>query len=292
LLLLVFLSSKPVNAQCDYYYWYFDEKNCIDKCHQWRYIVVDHDTDTASVRIQLEQLGYAVVSFKKTSTDYQPYHSEPIKQRYWTIIESNDICDTIEINIDKISYEGPFFSYKKQSLLGATDRFSVMLHELSDTTLLQNMTQMYGVEILGTALFTTLSFWLSCSNLSAGNALEMANLFHESGFFEWASPNLLLIWGLPIVLCDELGFSNISSIAEVQVYPNPTTGQLTINNEQLTIIGIEVFDVYGRKHEWANGRRDEGAKGVVMDISGLAAGVYFVKIRTEVGETIKKVIKQ
>jgi hypothetical protein len=28
-----------------------------------------------------------------------------------------------------------------------------------------------------------------------------------------------------------------------------------------------------------------------MDISGLPAGIYFVKIRTEAGEVVKKVIK-
>jgi len=33
----------------------------------------------------------------------------------------------------------------------------------------------------------------------------------------------------------------------IQVYPNPTTGQLTIDNEQLTINIVEVYDVCGRK---------------------------------------------
>ena len=33
------------------------------------------------------------------------------------------------------------------------------------------------------------------------------------------------------------------------VYPNPTSGQLTINNEQLTIDNIEIFDVFGRKEK-------------------------------------------
>ena len=33
----------------------------------------------------------------------------------------------------------------------------------------------------------------------------------------------------------------------ISIYPNPTTGQLTINNEQLIINNVEVFDIYGRK---------------------------------------------
>jgi hypothetical protein len=51
--------------------------------------------------------------------------------------------------------------------------------------------------------------------------------------------------------------------------------------------------VVGRKHESTKARRDEGANGeFVMDISELAAGVYFVKIYTESGEVVKKVVKQ
>jgi len=39
--------------------------------------------------------------------------------------------------------------------------------------------------------------------------------------------------------------------------------------------------------------RKSGAEGeVVLDISYLVAGIYFVKITTEKGEVIKKVVKQ
>jgi hypothetical protein len=55
---------------------------------------------------------------------------------------------------------------------------------------------------------------------------------------------------------------------------------------------IEVFDGYGRKHESAKGRKDEGANEVVMDISHLAAGMYFVKIFTEAGKVVRKVVKE
>ena len=33
----------------------------------------------------------------------------------------------------------------------------------------------------------------------------------------------------------------------IKVYPNPTTGELRIDNGQLTIENVEVFDIYGRK---------------------------------------------
>jgi endo-1,4-beta-xylanase len=41
---------------------------------------------------------------------------------------------------------------------------------------------------------------------------------------------------------EELGIRNY----ELGIYPNPTRGQLTINNEQLTMNNIEIYDVMGR----------------------------------------------
>jgi hypothetical protein len=74
------------------------------------------------------------------------------------------------------------------------------------------------------------------------------------------------------------------------IFPNPTTGELTINNEQLTINNIEIFDVYGRsvsKPETRNPKPE-----TVLDISHLPSGIYFIKIETEKGTVTKKIIKQ
>jgi hypothetical protein len=74
----------------------------------------------------------------------------------------------------------------------------------------------------------------------------------------------------------------------ITLYPNPTTGELRIlvNNEQLIMNNVEVFDVYGRK------QKAESRKQNVVDISHLPTGVYFVKIFTEIDEIVKKVVKQ
>jgi hypothetical protein len=46
---------------------------------------------------------------------------------------------------------------------------------------------------------------------------------------------------------DEISIIENRAANVVKLYPNPTTGELTINNEQLTMNNIEIFDVYGRK---------------------------------------------
>jgi len=87
-------------------------------------------------------------------------------------------------------------------------------------------------------------------------------------------------------------FEPRQELADVKVYPNPTTGELKIENGELKINNVEIFDVFGRKIEGMKERRSEGVKEVVLDISGLSAGIYFVKIITEKGVAVKKVVKQ
>jgi len=84
-----------------------------------------------------------------------------------------------------------------------------------------------------------------------------------------------------------LSIKNISATTTA-VYPNPTTGQLTIDNGQLTIHNVEIFDIYGRKQlSIVNCQLSIN----VINISHLPAGIYFVRIYKENNtvETIKLV---
>jgi hypothetical protein len=76
----------------------------------------------------------------------------------------------------------------------------------------------------------------------------------------------------------------------VQINPNTTTGELIINNEQLTMNNVEVFDVFGRKQ--SSHHLIPTSSHHLFNISHLQAGIYFLKITTDTGEVVKKVIKQ
>jgi hypothetical protein len=92
------------------------------------------------------------------------------------------------------------------------------------------------------------------------------------------------------------------ALANITLVPNPTTGELRITSYELRIDEIEIFDIYGKK-VWSKfpsvipnvvrnlehyGQQTDGA---IINITVLPAGIYFVKIKTEVGEVIKKVVK-
>ena len=77
---------------------------------------------------------------------------------------------------------------------------------------------------------------------------------------------------------------------KIVLYPNPTMGMLTIESEKLSIMKIEIFDMYSRKQnvKAVNSSSVESK----FDISQLSKGIYFVKIFTEIGEVVNKVVKQ
>jgi len=92
--------------------------------------------------------------------------------------------------------------------------------------------------------------------------------------------------------CDSIPFiDNITPYnSNFKIYPNPTTGELTIDNGQLTINSVEIFDIYGRKLH-SSPLTSHLAPRTSINISHLQAGIYFVKISTEAGVTTRKIIK-
>ena len=89
---------------------------------------------------------------------------------------------------------------------------------------------------------------------------------------------------------NNVGIVETHNCASLRVYPNPTTGELTINNEQLTINDVEVFDIYGRKQ--SSHHQILSSSHHLINIAHLPSGIYFVKISTEAGEVVKKVVKE
>jgi hypothetical protein len=88
----------------------------------------------------------------------------------------------------------------------------------------------------------------------------------------------------------EIKIAETQHATSLQVYPNPTTGELRITNYELRIIEIEIYDVYGRSillftrplvHSFTT----------TFNISHLPAGIYFLKITTDNEVIVKKIVK-
>ena len=102
----------------------------------------------------------------------------------------------------------------------------------------------------------------------------------------------------PKVAITEQGISS-----EIAIYPNPTDGMLHVETRLLrqaqqplaSLQNIEIFDVFGRKaplNPPKGGRLPSfGGVGEGFDISNLPTGIYFIRIQTENGIVVRKIIK-
>jgi len=90
------------------------------------------------------------------------------------------------------------------------------------------------------------------------------------------------------VLNATVGITSAELSNQIVVYPNPTTGELRIENGELRIKGVEVYDAFGKKQLSIVNCQLSIEK---IDISNFSAGIYFVRITTENGIVTKKVLK-
>ena len=88
--------------------------------------------------------------------------------------------------------------------------------------------------------------------------------------------------------------------SELIIYPNPTTGLLTICDVRYAICDVEIFDMMGRDvvgttFTVAHVETDNYPSlqpTTTINIAHLPTGIYFIRIQTETGTVMRKIVKQ
>ena len=80
-----------------------------------------------------------------------------------------------------------------------------------------------------------------------------------------------------------LGSDN-QQVNNILLYPNPVKDILYIHTKTDEVISVTIYDL--------NGRKCLTAEGAAINVEALKAGLYFVNITTESGNTTYKLIKQ
>jgi len=117
-------------------------------------------------------------------------------------------------------------------------------------------------------------------NLSDGNYEYYVVTHYTNHCISYPSNNITAI----------LEVDEIEVIEKIVIYPNPATGELRINSGELRIENVEFFDIYGRKLQMSP--MSLSSPETVLNISHLPAGVYFLRVNTNIGQVIKKVLKE
>jgi len=87
-----------------------------------------------------------------------------------------------------------------------------------------------------------------------------------------------------------IGINDIVNENAITIFPNPTTGKLRIENGELKIEKIELFDLAGKiilSHPLITSSSHQE-----LDMTNLSAGIYLITIHTEKGIVHKKVVKE
>jgi hypothetical protein len=93
---------------------------------------------------------------------------------------------------------------------------------------------------------------------------------------------------------EEVGIDELRVTSyELRVYPNPTTGELTIDMGSMgyEIMRCEICDIYGRIVSYNQVSNLKSQNLISVNISHLPTGVYFLQVATEQGILTKKVVK-
>ena len=89
----------------------------------------------------------------------------------------------------------------------------------------------------------------------------------------------------------DCGGDNINDIehnSALNIYPNPVEDELFLATE-IHIEEIAIYDIYGR--ETISQQANETTSQQVINVDDLNSGVYFVKIKTDDGNIVKRFIK-
>ena len=79
--------------------------------------------------------------------------------------------------------------------------------------------------------------------------------------------------------------NNLELNSDINIYPNPTSNQLTIDTK-LNVIEITIIDVTGKSVKTVMTDFN------IIDVSNLTNGIYFIQLITDEGTVTKKFVKQ
>ena len=162
------------------YYWYRNEKITMIPVKSKSFILIDTNLCDKD---------------KLPKADFKPYELGNIssdKTKHLQYATLNKRFDPELYKIDGIVYHSPFYIVGDATeAYGVSNLFYVKLKSRDDFGKLEELAKEYKVEILGDNKLLPLWFTLSCDKESAGDAIDMANAFYESGLFEHAEPDIM-----------------------------------------------------------------------------------------------------
>jgi len=197
-----FVFFTQISAQ-EHFYYYKGEKIYLELNSDYIFISGTNKSRIQNISATNSINGMSPSNIKEDLTTNSLETSKRFKKsgslRYWRELKlpskvsktnyKTEVEKLKKLNKDLII--APYFKSKSIQKIGLTNYFYVKLKHKNEFNLLQELIARHKVELLGNNKFMPLWYTLSVTPNTL-NAMEMANLFYETGLFEFAEPDLMV----------------------------------------------------------------------------------------------------
>ena len=216
--LSVVLFCFSLNAQqtSEKFYYYQGKKISLQERTDKMYLKFAPNTKKEQIRTIIS----SDTSFEACATNLDDHFSNSVilEVKKGKRIASADI-KTFEKRAEIVSAT-PLFQYNNTSQ-GLTNEFVVKLKETTSYEQLQELAKQKNCKVEEENQFVKNQFMVSVSKMSDINAMQMSNLFYETGLFEFSEPNFVIL----------NAFNSIDPLYPQQYYLNSGT------------VGIDIYAV-------------------------------------------------
>jgi hypothetical protein len=181
-------STRALDFIATDYYWYKGEKFPLAK-KEGKYFVL-YDESVSQVRMQSFKSTVSENAFLYPGTDMSGKNAAKFKTAKWTILENVDLA-TLTAKSRELFYIAPYYITQDGHECGLTNMFYVKLKDKDEKKVLDKLVEDNKLTFIGHDIYAPEWVSIACDNNSTGNALDMANLFYESGAFLAAEPELM-----------------------------------------------------------------------------------------------------
>ena len=173
-----------------FFYYCFDEKIFLKQRKDLIYIKFPQDVDTEHLRTLINSDASLL------PTSYVYLDKSPLR---YAVLESKDgkqipvaTIDSFKKREEVVSVSYMYYIQGGWQLLAVTDDFSVKLKETTTYEQLNKLAEQYHCTIGEENRYVKNQFMMYVPKTSRLDAMQIANLFQETGLFEFAAPNMIV----------------------------------------------------------------------------------------------------
>ena len=203
---------------------------------------------------------------------------------YFDTIDEGDIY-TWPVNGERYTTEGTYYyDYLSPDGCSSTDTLYLYVHH--DTPVYYTLHARVSDTVMGYVIVYPDSVAME------GSVVYVIPVPHEGyRFVSWDNGDTNIIQAV-LLMSDTsftavfervLGVPKVDGLADLTVYPNPTTGVVTLSADNVT--RVEVYDNRGRRLYAVD-------NSATVDLTSLPTGVYMLRITTPQGSAVRRVMKR